>query len=96
VVDIDLRRCPNCGAGELRIIAAILQRAAIGKSLTHLVWFPGRRPGDGRVRRGTRATRSPPAEKRVPSNGSGSAFDRDVYGAQQHGPLGDALVADAE
>jgi hypothetical protein len=36
VFDIDLRRCPSCGAGELRIIAAILQRAAIGKILTHL------------------------------------------------------------
>jgi hypothetical protein len=29
------------------------------------------------------------------SNGSGSAFDRDVCGAQQHGPLGDAQVGDA-
>jgi hypothetical protein len=36
VFDIDLRRCPSCGAGELRIIAAILQRAAIQKILTHL------------------------------------------------------------
>jgi hypothetical protein len=26
------------------------------------------------------------------SNGSGSAFDRDVYGAQQHGPLADFLI----
>ncbi len=25
-------------------------------------------------------------------NGSGSAFDRDVYGAQQHGPLVDLVV----
>ena len=36
VFDIDLRRCPSCGAGELRIIAAILERAVIGKILTHL------------------------------------------------------------
>ncbi len=36
VFDIDMRRCPSCGAGELKIIAAILQRAAIGKILTHL------------------------------------------------------------
>lgn len=33
--------------------------------------------------------------RRWGSNGSGSAFDRDVYGAQQHGPLGDAEVTDA-
>jgi hypothetical protein len=31
VFDIDLWRCPSCGAGELKIIAAILQRAAIEK-----------------------------------------------------------------
>jgi hypothetical protein len=36
VFDIDMRRCPSCGAGELKIIAAILQRAATGKILTHL------------------------------------------------------------
>jgi hypothetical protein len=28
VFDIDLRRCPSCGAGGLEIIAAILERAA--------------------------------------------------------------------
>jgi hypothetical protein len=35
VFDIDLRRCPSCGAAELKVIAAILQRAAIEKTLTH-------------------------------------------------------------
>jgi hypothetical protein len=30
--------------------------------------------------------------RRFASNGSGSAFDRDVYGAQQHGPLVDLLI----
>jgi hypothetical protein len=34
--DIDLRRCPSCGPGALKLIAAILQRAAIGKIRTHL------------------------------------------------------------
>jgi hypothetical protein len=34
VFDIDLRRCPSCGARALKIIAAILQRAAIEKILT--------------------------------------------------------------
>jgi ribosomal protein S27AE len=49
VFDIDLRRCPRCGAGELKIIAAILQRAAIGKILTHLRLDP-RPPPRGRAR----------------------------------------------
>ena len=48
VFDIDLRRCPSCGAGELKIIAAILQRAAIGKILTHLGLDP-RPPPRGRA-----------------------------------------------
>ena len=30
--------------------------------------------------------------RRFGSNGSGSAFDRDVYGAQQHGPLAEFLI----
>ena len=29
VFDIDMQRCPNCGAGELKIIAAILERPVI-------------------------------------------------------------------
>ena len=33
--------------------------------------------------------------RRWGSHGSGSAFDRDVYGAQQHGPLGDAQLAES-
>ena len=48
VFDIDLQRCPSCGAGELKIIAAILQRAAIGKILTHLGLDP-RPPPRGRA-----------------------------------------------
>jgi len=35
-LDIDLEHCPNCGAGELKIIAAILERSVIEKILTHL------------------------------------------------------------
>jgi hypothetical protein len=34
--DIDMQHCPNCGAGELKIIAAILERPVIEKILTHL------------------------------------------------------------
>ena len=36
VFDIDMQRCPRCGGGQVKIIAAILERAAIGKILTHL------------------------------------------------------------
>jgi hypothetical protein len=32
----DVERCPNCGAGELKIIAAILERPVIEKILSHL------------------------------------------------------------
>jgi hypothetical protein len=31
-----MQHCPNCGAGELKIIAAILERPVIEKILTHL------------------------------------------------------------
>jgi hypothetical protein len=45
--DIDLRRCPSCGAGELKIIGAILQRAAIGKIRTRLGLDPRPPPRGG-------------------------------------------------
>ena len=35
VFDIDMRRCPRCGGVQVKIIAAILERAVIGKILTH-------------------------------------------------------------
>jgi hypothetical protein len=35
VFDIDMQHCPNCG-GELKIIAAILERPVIDKFLAHL------------------------------------------------------------
>jgi hypothetical protein len=36
VFDIDMQHCSNCGAGELRIIAAILERPVMEKILTHV------------------------------------------------------------
>jgi len=36
VFDIDMQHCPNCGAGELKIIAAILERPVIERILAHL------------------------------------------------------------
>jgi hypothetical protein len=36
VFDIDLQHCPRCGGVQVKIVAAILERAAIEKILTHL------------------------------------------------------------
>ena len=36
VFDIDMQHCPNCGPGQLKIIAAILERPVIEKILAHL------------------------------------------------------------
>ena len=46
---IELQHCPNCGAGELKIIAAILERPVIEKILTHLGLDP-QPPPKGRAR----------------------------------------------
>jgi hypothetical protein len=34
-----MQHCPNCGAGELKIIAAILERPVIEKILIHWGWI---------------------------------------------------------
>jgi hypothetical protein len=44
-----MQHCPNCGAGELKIIAAILERPVIEKILTHLGLDP-QPPPRGRAR----------------------------------------------
>ena len=49
VFGIDMQHCPNCGAGELKIIAAILERPVIEKILTHLGLDP-QPPPRGRSR----------------------------------------------
>ena len=46
VFDIDMQHCPNCGGGELKIIAAILERPVIEKILTHLGLDPQPPPKD--------------------------------------------------
>ena len=46
--DIDMQHCPNCG-GELKIIAAILERPVIEKILSHLGLDP-QPPPRGRAR----------------------------------------------
>ena len=47
--DIDLQRCPNCGAGQFQTIAAIPQRPVIEKILAHLGLDP-QPPPKGRAR----------------------------------------------
>ena len=49
VFDIDMQHCPHCGGGELKIIAAILERPVIEKILSHLGLDP-RPPPKGRAR----------------------------------------------
>ena len=49
VFDIDMQHCPNCGGGQLEIIAAILERPVIEKILTHLGLEP-QPPPKGRAR----------------------------------------------
>lgn len=49
IFDIDMQHCPNCGAGELKIIAAILERPVIRKMLDHLGLDP-QPPPRGRAR----------------------------------------------
>ena len=49
VFDIDMHTCPNWGGGELKIIAAILERPVIEKILTHLGLDP-QPPPRGRAR----------------------------------------------
>jgi hypothetical protein len=58
---IDVERCPNCGAGELKIIAAILERPMIENILSHLGLDP--QPAQRCARQGLlcRQTASGPA-----------------------------------
>jgi hypothetical protein len=49
VFDIDMQHCPHCGAGALKIVAAIVKRPAIEKILTHLGLDP-QPPPKGRAR----------------------------------------------
>jgi hypothetical protein len=52
VFEIDLEHCPNCGGGELKIIAAILEAPVIERILTHLglqARAPPRAPARGQT-----------------------------------------------
>ena len=52
VLEIDLEHCPNCGGGELKIIASILEAPVIERILTHLglqARAPPRAPARGQA-----------------------------------------------
>ncbi|MEO7243963.1 MAG: hypothetical protein ABIX12_02280 [Rubrivivax sp.] len=49
VFDIDMQHCPNCGAGAMKIIAALLEQPVIQKILNHLGLEP-QPPSQGRAR----------------------------------------------
>ena len=40
----DMQHCPNCGGGELKIIAAILEWPVIEKILAHWGWIRSHHP----------------------------------------------------
>ena len=61
VLDIDMQHCPNCGAGERKIIAAILERPVIEKILTHLGLDPQPPPPRAGVRGAARFRSLSPA-----------------------------------
>jgi hypothetical protein len=52
VFDIDMQHCPNCDGGELKIIAAILERPVIEKILSHLGLDPQPPPKGQRIEAG--------------------------------------------
>ena len=64
VVDIDRQQCPNCGGGELRIIAALLERPVVEKIFSHLGLDP-KSPPKSRAREVGQDTATP--EPRRPS-----------------------------
>jgi hypothetical protein len=48
VFDIALQHCPNFGGGELKIIAALMERPVIERILSHLGLAPPAPPPKGR------------------------------------------------
>jgi hypothetical protein len=59
-----MQHCPNCGGGELKIIAAILERPVIEKILTHLGLSAEARPS---LRTVSRLTQGPSSARARPA-----------------------------
>lgn len=72
VFDVDMQHCPNCGAGELKIIAAILERPVIEKILSHLELDP-QLPPKGRAREGGARLKPPEPRRRRRHTNTGCA-----------------------
>jgi hypothetical protein len=59
-----MQHCPNCGHGELKITAAILERPVVEKNLTHLGLSADASPSlrtDLRLTKGPSSARARPA-----------------------------------
>ncbi len=98
VFDIDTQRCPNCGDGELKIIAAILGRPVMEKILSHLGLDPQppspdtSSPVDGLCLARDRAT-----GLARPARGPGAGRVRRARpGGTEPGPGGSGLQATAQ
>jgi len=75
--------CPNCGGGELKVIAAILERPVIEKILTHLGLSADARPSlrtDLRLTKGPSSARARPArlDPQPPPRGRAREVGHDV------------------
>jgi len=95
VFELDLEHCPNCG-GEMKIIAAILERPVIEKILTHL-GLQARRRGHLRV---ARRCKRPEHSQLIAAGAArcsglrgpaafGAFWDRSKRPAAQDSPVGD-------
>lgn len=73
VFDIDMQHCPNCGGGEFKIIAAILERPVVEKILTHLGLNPQPRATLISRPNEPQANRQRPAETRKDNGAAASS-----------------------
>jgi hypothetical protein len=83
VFDIEMQHCPNCSAGELKIIAAILERPVIEKILTHLGLDPqppprgrAREAGQDRSHLSRTCGHNPPPKAATPNRSRGGVARR--------------------
>ncbi len=74
VFDIDMQHRPNCGGGELKTIAAILERPVIERSLPTWSWIRSRRPGAKRARRGKTSPPEPHRPSQTPGTSTRAAL----------------------
>jgi hypothetical protein len=80
VFDLDMQHCPHCGAGELKIIAAIPELPVVEKILTHLGLDPQPPPRDRARGAQLRRLSCPglPLHRQVPSWALPKAFESPI------------------